>query len=312
MTRAVVIGGNGFIGSHLVDALLAERWQVTVYDRVPERYRPPLPEVEYVQGELGNTGLLATVLPRADVVFHLASTTIPESSNDAPVFDIQSNLVDTVRFLETSVASRVRKIVFLSSGGTVYGIPRTLPIDEEHPTHPICSYGIVKLAIEKYLHLFGHLHGLTYTIIRPSNPYGVRQNPAGQQGAISVFLGRLAQGLPLTVWGDGEITRDYLHVSDLARACVMAATITAPHAIFNISTGQETSLNQLLKIIETVIGQPPRVIRLPARPFDVPRLALDNRRARTELGWTPQTALSDGLLDTWQWTRRLEWLHRIP
>ena len=131
--RAVLVGGNGFIGSHLADVLLAEGWQVAVYDRAPERYRPPLPTVEYVHGELGNVGLLAGVLPRADVVFHLASTTIPQSSNDSPEFDIQSNLVDTVRFLEVCAASRVRKVVYLSSGGTVYGIPETLPVREVHP-----------------------------------------------------------------------------------------------------------------------------------------------------------------------------------
>jgi UDP-glucose 4-epimerase len=310
--RGVIIGGNGFIGSHLVDALLAAGWQVTVYDRAPERYRPPLPGVEYVLGELGNTGLLQSTLPRADVVFHLASTTIPESSNDAPVFDIQSNLVDTVRFLQVCVTGRVRKVVFLSSGGTVYGVPQSLPISEEHPTHPICSYGIVKLAIEKYLQLYRHLHALSYTILRPSNPYGVRQNPAGQQGAVSVFLGRIAQGQPVTIWGDGEITRDYLHVADLARACLLAATVETPHAVFNISTGRETSLNQLIAALGAALGQAIPVVRLPGRPFDVPRLALDNRRAQAELGWLPQVTLQKGLLDTWQWTQRLEWLHRVP
>lgn len=310
--RAVVVGGNGFIGSHLVDRLLDDRWQVVVYDRAPERYRPPHPRVEYLLGELGNTGLLTTVLPRADVVFHLASTTIPESSNDSPVFDIQSNLADTVRFLEVCVASRVKKVVFLSSGGTVYGIPRALPVKETDPTNPICSYGIVKLAVEKYLQLFKHLHDLSYTILRPSNPYGVRQNPAGQQGAVSVFLGRIAQDLPITIWGSGEVTRDYLHVSDLVQACLVAATAQAAEPIFNISSGMETSLNRLLEIIGTVLSEPVHVVRLPARPFDVPRLALDSQRAREQLGWSPRVPLEEGILDTWAWTRQLKWLHRIP
>ncbi|PKQ28284.1 MAG: NAD-dependent epimerase [Candidatus Anoxymicrobium japonicum] len=310
--RAVVIGGNGFIGSHLVDALLADRWQITVYDRAPERYRPPMPGVEYVQGELGNAGLLGTVLDGGDVLFHLASTTIPESSNDAPIFDIQSNLVDTVRLLDVCVARHVKKVIFLSSGGTVYGTPNALPVTEAAPTHPICSYGIVKLTIEKYLQLYKHLHDLSYTILRPSNPYGPRQNPVGHQGVVGVFLGRIAQELPISVWGDGEIIRDYLHVTDLVRACLAAATTETTGPIFNIASGQGTSLNQLLEVIERVIGRPPRIVRLPARPFDVPRLVLDSKRAQRALRWQPQIPLEEGILDTWNWVRDLQWLHRVP
>jgi UDP-glucose 4-epimerase len=310
--RMVVVGGNGFIGSHLVDVLVADGWQVVVYDRAPERYRPPLAGVEYVTGELGNRGLLASVLPRADVVFHLASTTIPQSSNASPVFDIQSNLIDTVRFLNVCMESRVGKVVFLSSGGTVYGVPKTLPVDEEHPTNPICSHGIVKLAIEKYLHLFKHLYGLSYTVLRPSNPYGRRQNPAGKQGAVTVFLGRIAQGLPITIWGDGEIARDFFHVSDLAEVCLVAATSETTNSIFNIGSGQGMSLNQLLEIIEPVVQKPFRIVWLPARPFDVPKLFLDIQRARTELKWAPRISLEEGILDTWEWVSSLTWLNPIP
>ena len=307
--RAVVVGGNGFIGSHLVDVLLADGWQVVVYDRFPERYRAPLADVEYVLEDYGNTGMLASVLPRTDVVFHLASTTIPQSSNDAPVFDIQSNLIHTVRLLEVCVRSQVGKVVFVSSGGTVYGIPGSLPISESHPTNPICSHGIVKLATEKYLHLFKHLYGLSYTILRPANPYGQRQNPAGKQGAVTVFLGHVAQGLPITIWGNGEVTRDFFHVSDLARACLAAAIAETPHAVFNIGSGQGTSLNQLLEVFGSVVQEPFRVMHLPDRPFDVPKVVLDVRRARTELEWTPRVSMEEGIIDTWQWVRSLKWLN---
>jgi UDP-glucose 4-epimerase len=309
--RAVVVGGNGFIGSHLVDTLLADGWQVVVYDRAPERYRPPLAGVEYVLEDLGNTGLLASVLPRADVVFHLASTTIPKSSNDAPVFDIQSNLIHTVRLLEVCVRSHVGRVVFFSSGGTVYGVPQSLPVDEEHPTNPICAHGIVKLAIEKYLHLFKHLYGLSYVILRPSNPYGQRQNPAGNQGAVSVFLGHIAQGLPITIWGDGEVTRDFFHITDLAEACLLAATSETISSVFNVGSGKGMSLNQLLKIIEPVVQRPFRVVQLPARPFDVSKVILDIRRARAELNWVPKVSLEEGIPDTWDWVRSLQWLNPV-
>jgi UDP-glucose 4-epimerase len=309
--RAVIVGGNGFIGSHLVDALLADGWQVLVYDRAPERYRPPVAGVEYVLEDLGNIAMLASVLPQADVVFHLASTTIPKSSHDAPVFDIRSNLIHSVRLLELCVKSQVGKVVFLSSGGTVYGIPEFLPIDEGHATNPISAHGIVKLAIEKYLFLFKHLYGMSYVILRPSNPYGRRQNPAGNQGAVSVFLGSIARGLPITIWGDGEITRDFFHVSDLAQACLIAATSETVDSVFNIGSGQGTTLNQLLELIESIVQKTFRVVQLPARPFDVPKLVLDVRKAHAGLDWTPKVSLEEGILDTWRWVRSLQWMNPI-
>ncbi len=306
--RAVVVGGNGFIGSHLVDSLLADRWQVVVYDRAPERYRPPLAEVEYCIGELGNERLLTSVLPKADVVFHLASTTIHQSSNESPVFDIQSNLIDTVRFLKICVEAQIGKVIFLSSGGTVYGVPNSLPVNEKHPTNPICSYGIVKLAVEKYLHLFKHLYGLSYMVLRPSVSYGQRQNPSGKQGAITVFLGRIAQKLPITIWGDGETIRDYLHVSDLVKACLLAATSTRTNTVLNVGSGQGVSLNQLLAIIERVVQKPFSVERVSARPFDVPKLILDTQRAGIELSWMSEVQLEEGISRTWNWIRALQWL----
>jgi UDP-glucose 4-epimerase len=301
--RAVVLGGNGFIGSHLVDALCREGWHVTVYDRVEERYRPCRSDVDYVIGELGNRRLLESVLARVDIVFHLISTTIPQTSNESPVFDVRSNLVDTLALLEICAKNQVPKVVFLSSGGTVYGVPVRLPISEDHPTNPICSYGITKLAIEKYLYLFHHLHGLDYSVLRPANPYGERQNPMGAQGVITVFLGKIAQGLPVIVWGDGTVERDFFYVSDLVDACISAATTESAHKVFNIGSGQSYSINAVIESVTQTIAHPFRVIYTPARPFDVPKLVLDIRRARDELHWQPRVSLEEGLALTWEWTR---------
>lgn len=303
--KAVVLGGNGFIGSHVVDALLDRKWHVVVYDRAPERYRRPLADVEYILGELGNKDSLAPVLSGADLVFHLISTTVPQSSNESPIFDLQSNLLDTVRFLDVCVECRVGKVIFLSSGGTVYGLPQLLPIAEKHPTNPICSHGIVKLAIEKYFQLYKHLYGLSYVILRPSNPYGPRQDPSGTQGVVAVFLGRIAKGLPVTIWGDGETVRDYFHVSELAEACLAAATMESADPIFNIGSGQGKSLNQLLQTIEMVIDKPTSVVKLPLRPFDAPRIILDVHKAHAELNWQPRISLEQGILNTWDWIRSL-------
>lgn len=160
--RCLVLGGAGFIGSHLVDGLLAHGHQVRVLDRpgVAPIHRDPNPALEIVAGDFSNAGDIAEAITGIDVCFHLVSTTLPRSSNADPVFDLETNLVGTVRLLQRTVESGVRKVVFVSSGGTVYGTPQYLPIDENHPTNPICSYGITKLAIEKYLELFHHLHGL--------------------------------------------------------------------------------------------------------------------------------------------------------
>ena len=204
----LVLGGNGFIGSHLVDRLIADGHFVRVFDKYPERYRAPLPEVEYHLGDFGNRGLLLDALRDIDVVYHLISTSLPKTSNDDPAFDVQSNVIETLFLLEQCLAKSVLKFVFVSSGGTVYGRPDRLPIVEESPTNPECSYGITKLTIEKYLNLYHHLHGLDYVVVRPSNPYGSRQDPHGIQGAIAVFLGRVASGKSIEIWGDGTFSKD--------------------------------------------------------------------------------------------------------
>jgi UDP-glucose 4-epimerase len=303
--RAVVLGGNGFIGSHLVDELRKAKWQVTVYDRAEERYRARHPDVDYVLGEFGNRLLLDSVLSRVDAVFHLISTTIPQTSNEAPIFDIRTNLIDTISLLDLCIKNRVSKVIFISSGGTVYGIPSHLPISESHPTNPICSYGIIKLAIEKYLHFFHHIYNLNYIVLRPSNPYGERQNPFGAQGVVSVFLGCIARKLPIIIWGDGSVVRDYLHVSDLARACVLAAVNEGEFQTFNIGSGKGCSLNDLVEILRGIVGNSFEVIHTPKRRFDVPELVLDVRLAKRELGWAPLVSLDVGLERTWQWTQTL-------
>ena len=260
--------------------------------------------VEYVQADLNNHALLREALTGRDIVFHLISTTIPKTSNDDPLYDIESNLIETVCLLGQCVESRVRKVVFLSSGGTIYGIPHSLPVSEESPTNPECSYGIVKLAIEKYLRLFYKLHGLEYVVVRPSNPYGPRQNPLGLQGAVSVFLGQIARGQAVTVWGDGQIVRDYIFIEDLIDGIYQAAIRGTLSRIYNIGSGQGRSLNDLIDIMGRVAERPVRVVRTAGRSFDVPAIFLDIRRAGADLGWQPRTSLENGIKRTWDFIRQ--------
>lgn len=293
--RALVLGGNGFIGSHLVDELLRHGHYVRVFDKYPELYRKPLNNVDYVYGDFGNRGLVSDALDKIDVVYHLISTTLPKTSNEDPAFDVQSNVIETLFLLEQSVANKIKKFVYISSGGTVYGVPATLPIPEDSPTFPLCSYGITKLCIEKYLEMFHHLYGLDYVVIRPSNPFGTRQNPKNAQGVISVFLGNIMQKRTITIWGDGSVVRDYIFVQDLVEGIYCSSVSTLNHRIFNMGSGAGISLNQLVTVIDKYLGCKSNVEYMPKRSFDIPEIYLDVSRAKDELGWQPKTQLIDGI-----------------
>jgi len=216
---------------------------------------------------------------------------------------VESNVIGTLRFLELAVEKGVKKIVFPSSGGTVYGNPVTLPIPETHPTDPKCAYGINKLMIEKYLHLFHTLHGLEYTVLRCGNPYGERQRTDWVQGAVAVFLGRLLRDRPITVWGDGTTARDYFHISDLVSAFVRVIEEDTKSKIYNIAGGRALSLNELLSVIRDVTGKHPQVEYTASRKLDVPENCLDIGLAQKELSWHPQVDIREGIGRTWEWLR---------
>jgi UDP-glucose 4-epimerase len=301
----LILGGNGFIGSHLVDRLLLEGHRVRVFDKYEEHYRKPVTGVDYCVGDFGNRGMLSEALVDIDMVFHLISTTLPKTSNDDPVFDVQSNVVESIFLLEQCVANKIRKVVFISTGGAIYGNPLSLPISENSPTEPECSYGITKLIIEKYLALFNHLYGIDYVVLRPSNPYGSRQNPDGIQGAISVFLGKIAQGKSLDIWGDGRVVRDYIFIDDLVDGIYKAASVSAPSRIYNIGSGTGHSLNEIIAVIRKVTGREIEVDYKAKRTFDVPSIYLDIHRAKQELSWAPSVSLETGVEKTWMFVEKL-------
>jgi UDP-glucose 4-epimerase len=307
--KALVIGGNGFIGTHLVQALLDAGHQVSVFDRYPSRYTQPLASVAYISGDFANHGEVDAAVEGIDWVFHLAYTTLPQTSNEDPVYDVRSNVVDTLQLLQSCRQHGVRKFVFVSSGGTVYGVPQQVPIPETHATEPICSYGISKLTIEKYLNLYHRLWQLDYAVARVSNPYGEYQNPFAKQGAIGVFLGNVVQGQPITIWGDGEVVRDYVYIKDAVKALVLAAEYDASPdepRIFNVGYGRGYSLNQIIEEIRAVVDVPVEVRYTPARPVDVPVNVLDISRAARHLEWQPTTDLREGVSRSWQWVKSLQ------
>lgn len=302
MTRTLVIGGCGFIGSHIVDKLLARGHHVRVLDMRPELYREPLPGVDYRMGSFCNEATLEAALQDVDAVVHTASTTVPSTANLDPIHDIDTNLISTVRLLHMMRDRAINRLVFLSSGGTVYGIPQAEMVTEDHPQNPISSYGIVKLAIERYLHMEQHLHGLDYVGLRASNPYGPRQGQAGLQGIIGTYLWKISNGEQIEVWGDGSIVRDFIHVEDLAG--LAALTVTAPICgFFNAGFGQGASVNQIVGLTAKVTGQDLQPLYKPGRGFDVPRIILDITRIRQATGWSPVIPLEEGLRDSWNWIR---------
>lgn len=301
--KALVTGGNGFIGSHLVDVLAATGWEVRVLDLFDRGFGPLPAGVEFVKGDVGHDYTLRKALSGVDVIWHLSWTTINEVATRDPLTDIATNLMPSVRLINECRDYDVRRIVFPSSGGTVYGLARYLPIDERHPTDPINAYGITKLAVEKYLQMYHNLYGHDYVALRPSVPYGPGQDPLRRQGAISVFLDRVARGNPIEIWGDGSVVRDYFYIDDLISALVAAAVTDQTHEgrVFNIGGGKGYSLNELVRLVEEVTRRRVTVHYRPPRSFDVPELVLDTSRAAACLGWTPKVGLREGMARTWDW-----------
>ncbi len=305
--KLVIFGGGGFIGSTIADRLLLDGHQLRIFERprvAPYRRFAESERVEWIAGDLSSTHDVSDAISGVDVVLHLVSTTLPKDSNDDPIYDVQSNVVATLQMLNAMVAHNVRKIVFISSGGTVYGNSMYLPIDEKHPTDPLVSYGITKLAIEKYLQMYSHLYGIRAITLRVANPYGERQRIETAQGAVGVFLHHALKGLPIEIWGDGSVTRDYIHMNDVAEAFVRAVGYSGAESCFNISSGTGTSLNELIGLLEDVIGKPVEVRYLPGRSFDVRVNVLSNDLARDELEWTPSISMRDGIARTAEWMKR--------
>jgi UDP-glucose 4-epimerase len=305
--RTLVLGGSGFLGSHIVDKFLAEGHDVVVYDLYPERFRRSPAGISFVTGDFGNVGALDELISSGfDAVIHCVSTTTPKSSNESPEFDIQSNVIGTLYLLDICVKHKVGKLVFLSSGGTVYGdIGNLDSVDELHAVRPMCSYGVSKLAIEHYLDVYRHLRGLNYVALRLSNPYGERQSPLRALGALTVFLHRTLKRQGVEIWGDGGVTRDFIYVGDVAEA-VYVATINSISGVFNVGTGTGLSLHDILRLIASVVGMEPQVTWMASRSFDVPRIVLDARKLKTATKWYSRTPIQDGVGITADWLRNTD------
>jgi UDP-glucose 4-epimerase len=288
--RTVVTGGAGFIGSHLVDALVARGDEVTVVDDLSTGRRVHVnPSARLVEHDVRQPLELM-----ADLVYHLAAQADVRTSVERPAFDAEVNVVGTVNVLEAARASGAA-FVFASTGGAIYGDVEA-PASEDDPLRPVSPYGIAKLAAEAYLDGWHRIHGLPAVACRFANVYGPRQSATLEGGVVAIFLERLADGEQTVIFGDGEQTRDFVHVADVVRALVLAAGHA--HGVFNVGTGVETSVNELHRMCAGATGVEREPRREPARPGDARRSVLDPERARRELGFRAEISLAEGLAAT--------------
>ena len=258
--------------------------------------------MRFTRAEFTDLPALSAAVQGAEIVFHLLGGINLDASARDPIADLMVNTVASVRLFERCQQAGVKKIVYVSSGGTVYGVPKTLPIGETDATDPISAYGINKLMVEKYLQLYAHGGGAQALSLRVANPFGEFQSPFRRQGLIAALIETIRSGRPVEIWGDGRIVRDYLYAGDLAEALVAASLYDGPAQVLNIGSGIGRSVLEVLDSVCEALGQRPvAVIHQPARAADVPANVLDIAAAGRELGWAPRTGWMDGLCRTAEW-----------
>ena len=308
--RALVSGGAGFIGSHVADRLLAEGYQVEILDNLSSGRRENLPEgTVFHHMDIGSEDAARVVREgRFDVLGHLAAQIDVRKSVTDPVADARINVLGSLNLLEAVRAGgHATRLVFSSTGGAIYGDFVPIPSVEDMPKDPESPYGIAKFSAELYLAYYARVHRLDTVALRYSNVYGPRQDPHGEAGVVAIFCNRLLKGEPLTVFGDGLQTRDYVFAGDVARANVAAATVPlpAPRQVdvraFNIGTGRETSVLELAATLQRAAGTSIPVHHTSARAGELPRSAVSIGKAMKSLGWRPEVKLEDGLRMTYEY-----------
>src|SRR5690348_5810080 len=303
--RALVTGGAGFIGSNLVDALIERGDEITVVDDLSTGKRENLDGAlergaRLVEADIRDADALraAFAAARPETVFHLAAQIDVRKSVADPAFDAGINVGGTINVLAAAQEAGVPRVVNTSSGGAIYGEGQILPAPETHPVAPEAPYGLSKFCAEQYCEIYERMHGLSTASVRYGNVYGPRQDPLGEAGVIAIFCGKLLEGGRPTVFGDGKQTRDYDWVGDVVSAN-LAATTTDTAGPYNVGTGRETSVLELVDVLREISGDDSfEPDFAPERPGEVQRIAIDPSRAREELGWEPKTDLRDGLQQT--------------
>ena len=306
MSKALVTGGAGFIGSNIARLLVEQGYEVVVLDNLSTGHRQNLEGLDglsFVEGDVRDDAAVARAIDGAEVVFHLAASVGNVRSIENPFEDSRVNVLGTLTVLEAARKAAVRKIV-CSSSAAIFGELKRLPIDEAHPTEPDSPYGVSKLAQEKHCLAYARLHGIEAICLRYFNVYGRNQRFDAYGNVIPIFVDRMLSGEPLTIFGDGEQTRDFVEVTDVARVNFLAAQTTGISGAFNIGTGEAITINQLVQLLSEATGKKLNVEHLDERKGEVRHSRADISAARATLGFEPQVLLPDGLAAYWEWARK--------
>jgi UDP-glucose 4-epimerase len=299
----VVLGGGGFIGTNLCRRLLVAGHRVRAFGR-GRLFVEAMEGVEWVQGDFSDTAALAGAIATFDVVYHLVHGAVPLSANLDMASDVQKSIIGSLAMFDLCRKLGVSRVIFVSSGGTIYGRPQAIPTPETAPTEPISAYGISKLAIEKYLALYQYLYQLDYRILRVSNPFGPFQTPIKGQGVIAALIARALHNETIEIWGDGSTVRDFIFIDDVIDAMVAVAQDAGTERIYNIGSGTGRSLREVVAAIEALLHRNLKIELKRARPFDVPVSVLAIDRAREALEWAPRTTFEGGMNKTIEWWQR--------
>lgn len=302
--KVIVTGGAGFIGANLTKKLIGLGYKVVVIDDLSSG-RNLIPGAEMIVSRIGDIKASELVDKEIETVFHLAAQIDVKKSVADPVLDAEQNIIEFLRFHGLCREIRVKKFIFASSGGAIYSNPRSLPTPENDLETPLTPYGVAKLTIEKYLQSFYSLFGLPYVALRLANVYGPLQSPCGEAGVVSIFCKKLLCRETVTIYGDGEQTRDFVYVDDVVNA-FLAAMRSEASGIFNVGTRKETAINEVYRILQEINDKPSRMKYVKALPGDQRRSCIENRLAGQTLGWKPVVPVSEGLRRTYSWFSNLD------
>jgi UDP-glucose 4-epimerase len=301
MKRILVTGGAGFIGSHVAEAFIKAGHTVAILDNLSSGKRENVPEkVEFFEADITDKEGLEKVFAafKPDIVNHHAAQTSVSRSVREPWFDAEQNILGTINLLDASAKHGVKRFIFASTGGALYGDAATIPSNEDTPVIPLAPYGIAKASVEHYIRFFSQVRAIEPVVLRYANVYGPRQDPHGEAGVVAIFLLKAFAGEVCVIYGKGDQTRDFVFVKDIARANL--AALAGKTGTYNVGTGIETSINELFREFKTLEGSL-EAEHDAARPGDVFRSALDVSRVKADLGWQPQVSLSDGIHETYEW-----------
>jgi len=300
--KILILGGCGFIGSHLAVTFLEDEHDVTIFDHVSahiSNIESIKNKIQLILGDFNDEKDLQKAVHGNEIVVHLISSVIASNALNQIVCDVKFNVIGSIKLFDICVKENVKKIIYLSSGGTVYGATPDIPIKENRLLNPINSYGVTKVAVEKYLVMYGYQYNLDYSIIRLSNPYGERQKPNTGQGVVATWLHKVKEKKPIEIWGDGSVIRDFIYIKDAVLGIKKAALTSDPVNVVNIGSGEGCSLNHLHSEIEKCVGKKIDITYHAMRNIDVKENVLDVSLAKKSLNWSANISLQEGLSYTW-------------